>query len=126
MARATTLFVIFFVAMNLFAGIFLTTGVADMLGLQDQIQPDQDVSDAVDDKRDETNIDTGAGTGGTLFSMYNSVLGGFIGLFEKISPALSLLYHAGVPRWITGTFLGGMMGIVATIDGLSYMRGYSL
>lgn len=126
MPRATTLFIIFFVAMNLFAGMFLATGTADMLGLQDSIQPNEQVGETIDNKQNDNSIDTGAGTGSTLFGMYNSVLSGFIGLFEKISPALSLLYHAGVPRWITGTFIGGMFGVVATIDGLSFLRGFDL
>jgi len=125
MPRATTLFIIFFVAMNLFAGIFISTGTAAMLGIDDRVQQQAGVSDEIADNR-QGNIDTGAGTGSTLFSMYNAVLGGFIGLFEKISPALALLGYAGVPRWITGTFLGGMFGIVATIDGLSFVRGFDL
>jgi len=126
MPRATTILIIFFVAMNIFAGIFLSTGVAAMLGMSGQISQNPDVADAVDDKRNDANLDTGAGSGDTLFSMYNSVLGGFIGLFEDVLPALALLNYAGVPSWITGTLMGGMFGIVATIDGLSFIRGYSL
>jgi len=128
MPRATTIFIVFFVAMNLFAGVFLSTGIAASLDMDDRIQPSGEVSDTVNDNRatDGGEIDTGAGTGSTLFGMYNAVLGGFIGLFEDVLPALKMLTYAGVPRWITGTLLGGMFGIVATIDGLSYVRGFDL
>ena len=128
MPRATTIFIVFFVAMNLFAGVFLSTGIAASLDMDDRIQTSDRVTDAVDERRsaDGGEIDTGAGTGSTLFGMYNAVLGGFIGLFENILPALKLLAYAGVPSWITGTLIGGMFGIVATIDGLSYVRGYDL
>jgi len=125
MPRATTLFIIFFVSMNLFAGIIIDTGTANTLGLNDRVHENEEVKQTVEDKQ-EDGIDTGAGTGSTLFSLYNSVLGGFIGLAENILPALALLNHAGVPGWITGTFLGGMFGIVATIDGLAFVRGYDL
>jgi len=128
MPRATTIFIVFFVAMNLFAGVFLSTGIAASLGMDDRIQQSDQVSDTVDDRRaeDGAEIDTGAGTGATLFGMYNAVLGGFIGLFEGVLPALKLLAYAGVPSWITGTLIGGMFGIVASIDGLSYVRGFDL
>jgi len=128
MPRATTVFIVFFVAMNLFAGVFLSTGIAASLGMDDRIQTSDQVSQEVDDRRaeDGAEIDTGAGTGTTLFGLYNSVLGGFIGLFENVLPALKLLAYAGVPTWITGTLFGGMLGIVATIDGLSFVRGYDL
>lgn len=125
MARPTTLFIIFFVAMNLFAGIFISTGTAAMLGLDDRVHENQQVGDTIDDRK-QGSVDTGAGTGSTLFSMYNAVLGGFVGLAQKILPALALLDHAGVPPWVTGTFFSGMFGIVLAIDGLAFVRGYDL
>lgn len=126
MARITTILIIFFVAMNLFAGIFLTTGTAAMLGVDDRVTQDQDVDKTVDDRAKDGSIDTGAGTGSTLFGLYNSVLSGFIGLFEAVAPALKLLTYAGVPRWVTGTFFASLFGIAATIDGMSFVRGYDL
>lgn len=125
MARPTTIFIIFFVAMNLFAAIFLSTGTAAMLGIDDRVHVNEEVNQTVQDKK-TGDVDTGAGTGSTLFSMYNSVLGGFIGLAEKVLPALALLDHAGIPSWATGTFFTGMFGIVLTIDGLAYVRGFDL
>jgi hypothetical protein len=125
MVRITTLFIIFFVSMNIFAGVMIDTGTAATLGIDDSVQQNEDVNQAIENQKDG-GIDTGAGTGSTLFSMYNAVLTGFVGLAEKVLPALALLNHAGVPGWITGTFFGGMFGIVLTIDGLSYVRGYDL
>lgn len=120
MARPSTVIVIFFVTMNVFAGVIIGLGVDSTMGLDGSIHQQKDVAN-----QEDFDIDTGTGTGSTLFGMYNVVLKQFTGLLESVFPAIQLLGNAGMPaELITGATT--LLGTIAFIDGLAYVRGFSL
>ena len=120
MPRPATVIAIFFVTMNIFAGIFLGLHIDDTIGLDGKIQQQGDIAD-----KGEFDIQTGTGTGSTLFGMYNVVLKQFTGFLENIFPAIYLFRVAGMPADVLAGATS-LLGTIAFIDGLAYIRGYSL
>lgn len=137
MSRPVTLLVVFFVSMNLLASVFMSTGVAAMLGLdasvsqpcpddptQEQIQNIPDCS--VQDQTSNSGIETGTGQGQTLFGLRNILGGQVAGLFNTVFPGLKMLDRGGVPSYLIGGFLGPLFSVLLTIALLSYARGWDL
>jgi hypothetical protein len=121
-SKPVTLLMVFFVAFNLFAGAMLTTGVADMLGLDATVGGD----DAVDSRTSNTNVETGTSSGDTLFGLRNVVGGQIADLFGVIFPGLSMLERAGMPSWITGGILGPLFSLWIPIGLLAIVRGWNV
>lgn len=123
MARPVTTLTIFFVALNLFAGMMLSSGAAADLGISPDVGGDEAVDEAVQNQQDVT---TGTTTGSTLFGMYN-VLSNQIGsLFSILFPGLLMLERAGVPNYITQGFFGPLFSVMIGITVMSFLRGWGL
>lgn len=129
MARPVTLLVVFFLALNLFAGVLISTGAADTLGIDAEVGGDEQREDVVNDTATDANgeggLPTGSPTSGTLFGLYN-VVGGFLaGIFNYIFPGLRMLGRAGVPDSII-SMLGSLFSVLMAIDVAAFVRGYQI
>jgi len=82
MARPVTTLVIFFIAFNLFAGMLMTTGVAGAIGIDAAVGED----DAIDQQTSNDGLETGTGSGSTLFGMYNVLFTQLSGFFRHDLP----------------------------------------
>jgi len=122
MARPVTTLVIFFIAFNLFAGMLMTTGVAGAIGIDAAVGED----DAIDQQTSNDGLETGTGSGSTLFGMYNVLFTQLSGFFGTIFPGLRMLERAGVPMFITSGFLGPLFSVMIFVGGMSFMRGWDL
>lgn len=124
MARAITLVIVFFLSMNLFSGMLVSTGAAQDIGLGSQLEVggDEDVEQL---NQSSSEISSGAPTGQTLFGMYN-VLAGFLSTVRVVAfGGPSMLYNAGVPGSITGP-IEILIGFVYAVGIVSFLRGWSL
>lgn len=123
MARPVTALVVFFLAMNLFAGMLGATGTDAMLGIDSDVGAGQ----ATDDLQQQTNnVESGTSTGSTLFGMYNVLAGQISGFFHYIFPGLDMLHRAGTPGWITAGFLAPLFSVAIFVDVVSFFRGWGL
>lgn len=121
MGRLITAVVIFFLAMNLFAQMFISTGVAATVGLDANVGG----GDIRENAENLEEVSSGTESGNTLFGLYNVLsiqLGDF---FSSIYPGLNMLGRAGVPYFIIN-FLGTMFSALIGIAGISFLRGYDL
>jgi hypothetical protein len=113
--------VVFFLAMNLFSGMLISTGAAQDIGLGGQVEVGGD-GDAEAAQQSAEEISTGSPTGSTLFGMYN-VLAKTLGQLRTIvlgGPAM--LSNAGVPSFITTT-MEAVMLVVYGIGIVKFLRG---
>lgn len=123
MARPITTLAIFFIALNLWAGVMMSTGFADTLGIDANVGEDEAVDEAV---QDSENVSSGTSTGSTLFGMYQTVAGQVGGLLSTIFPGLRMLERAGTPKAITQGFLGPLFTVMIGIMIMSFFRGWDL
>jgi len=121
MPRALTTAVIFFVALNAFAGAMLSTGAADVLGLDATVGED----DEFDRYNDQQDVEGGTGQGDTLADLRNSAASQLANIFGAIFPGLRMLRRAGVPQFIIN-ILGSVFSSMFVIATLSFIRGYDL
>jgi len=117
-----TTLVVFFVAFNLFAGVMVSTGVADMLGMDASVGEDS----AVDGVADGQDLDTGSATDGTLFGSNNVIGAQLTNIFGVVFPGLRMLERAGTPNFITGAILGPLFSLFTVFSVASFVRGYSV
>lgn len=119
--RIIEVMVVFFLALNLFSGVVVSTGVAADIGLGGQVNVGGDgAADQAQDSAEE--ISTGAPTGSTLFGMYN-VLAKTLGQLRTIAfggPAM--LANAGMPAFIT-TPMSVLIAVVYGIGIIKFLRG---
>lgn len=125
MPRPSTVAVIFVVAMNLFALSFGVMGVYDEIGMDDRIQPSDEVDQQAPQYGDD-GLETGSGVGGTLFGMYNVLSQGVQGIFATIFPAVDMLVRAGFPGALAYGVISPLFTFVVVFDVLSYIRGWGL
>lgn len=124
MAKALSLMIVFFLSLNAFAGMMVTSGVGADIGLSGQLQTggDQAAQQAQDESQE---ISTGAPTGSTLFGLYN-VLGGTLGdLAVIVFGGPAMLNNLGVPNPITG-LLATIISVVYAIGLMQFLRGFSI
>ena len=123
MARPVTTLVVFFLAFNLFAGVLAGMGVADALGMDTTVGEDEEV-----DKLDEqaSDVQTGTGSGETLFGMYNVLASGLESIYGFVFPGLRMLERFGVPTELTQQFLAPLFSLMIAIAIAAYVRGYDL
>ncbi len=119
--RILELLVVFFLALNLFSGMLVATGVASDIGLGGQLEVggDQDANTA---EQSAQNISTGAPTGSTLFGMYNVLADTLSQLRVIVLGGPAMLYNAGVPGFIT-TPMEVMMAVVYGVGIIMFLRG---
>lgn len=133
--RALTFLAIFFVALNAWALMLQSTGVAATFGIGgvNQQCPDnptdaqlQTVPDcSIENDAQRESFEAGSSTGSTLFGMYNVVTKQVMGVLYVVLPGLNILARAGMPGFLIG-FCTDIFGVLLTITGLSYLRGYDL
>lgn len=121
-SKPVTLLMVFFVAFNLFAGVMISTGVADMLGLDATVGAD----DAVDERTGNTDVETGTSSGDTLFGLRNVIGGQVADFFGVIFPGLSMLERAGMPSYLTGGLLGPLFSLFVPIGLIAIIRGWNV
>lgn len=113
--------VVFFLSMNLFSGMLISTGAAADIGLGQSPEVGGD-DEAETSEGAVEEIVTGVPTGETLFGMYN-VLARTVGQLRTIvlgGPAM--LNAAGVPGFITLP-MESMMAVVYGIGIIKLLRG---
>lgn len=119
--RIIEVMVVFFLSLNLFSGMLISTGVAHDIGLGGQVEVGGDErADQAQSSAEE--ISTGAPTGQTLFGMYN-VLAETLSQIRTIAlggPAM--LSNAGVPGYITGP-IEAVMLVTYGIGLIKFLRG---
>lgn len=128
MSRPVTTLVVFFLAFQLLAALFVGTGVAAML----ELETGAGQTDACKAWENEcgtqsgSEVPTGSTSGGTLFGMY-TVMGDFLSnIYGFVFPGLAMLNNAGVPGYITYGFLGNMFTLLIVIDVAAFVRGYNI
>jgi len=110
-------------ALNLFAGLLMSTGVAAGLGLSTAVGGDDAAQNTVDNASNQ--IETGAPTGSTLFGFYNVLTTGFSAIAGVVTAAPTMMANAGVPTEITG-LIQNVIALVYAIDIISFARGWGL
>lgn len=113
--------VVFFLSLNLFSGMLISTGIAEDIGIgqQAEVGGDNNVESA---QSSAEEVSTGAPTGQTLFGMYN-VLANTLGEIRTIvlgGPAM--LSNAGVPTFITSA-MEVVMVLVYAVGIIRFLRG---
>lgn len=132
MARPLTLLVVFFISMNLLAGVVNATGIGSAIGLGTQVGS-QDINENVP----SDSVSTGAPTGQTLFGMYNVLAGQLSKFFGAVFPGLAMLRSTIMPNWLVGNpqagsafakvgILAPLMSVLIFIDLVSFLRGWGL
>lgn len=120
MARPVTTLLVFFICFNLFAGMLMSTGTADAIGLGDTNVGGGDAEEEVD-----TDVPTNDGIGDTLFGLWNALSNFLGGWAEYLTPGIQMLENAGLPSEITGMFRV-LFGVLIAIDVISFLRGWGL
>jgi len=124
MARPVTLLALFFLSMNLFAGLLMTSGVAGMVGAETVVGGDEQVSEAVNQSGD---IDSGAPTGSTLFGMYQVLADGVRTLAAPVRAGPQMLKRLPLfPDILADAFLQPLIVMVYAVGIISFMRGWGL
>lgn len=136
MGRPLTKLVLFFLAMNLFAGAMVGMGVDQTIGLDTRLgescpttEPTQEQIDrypSCELVSDASDTETGTGQGSTLFGMYNTLSRGVNSLYEYVFPALTILERAGLLPDEIETMLEVIFSFMIGIAVLSYTRGWDL
>lgn len=124
MSRPVTTLVIFFIGMNVFAGVLMSTGVAAAMGIEANVGGDQKVDETVANAG--SGVETGSPTGSTLFGMYNVLTDQLGSMFDVIYPGIQMLENAGMPGYITNQILEPLASVIILIDVLSFLRGWGL
>lgn len=123
MARPITLLAVFFLSLSLFSGFLMTTGVAEMVGIETSVGGGDEIDEAVNQSED---IRSGSPTGSTLFGMYNVLADGLSTLALPITAGPTMLERAGLPSQFTNMILQPIIAIVYALGIISFLRGWSL
>lgn len=123
MSRPITLLAVFFLTLNLFSGIVMSSGVGAMIGIETTAAGDDKVDAAVENA---SEIRSGAPTGSTLFGMYNALADGLNTLALPVTAGPDMLKRAGVPGVITDGLLTPIIAIIYALGIISFMRGWGL
>lgn len=124
MARPVTLAVVFFLALNVFAGVLMSTGAAATLGISAEVGGDQATQKL--NQNTQGGLPTGSPSDGTLFGLYNVVGGVLSSIYDFVFPGLNMLNRVGVPAWLTDRILGDIFSLLITIDVAAFIRGYEI
>lgn len=123
MARPITILMFSFLFLNLWAGVLMSTGVAQTIGVDTAVGGD----DALDTTRDRADdVESGAPTGSTLFGMYNVLAGGVAALTTITTAGPTMLQQAGVVPPVLGTMLKTIFSVVIAVGIISFLRGWDL
>lgn len=140
MGKIVTTLVVFFIAMNAFGGIMVNQGIAADLGLDATVSqecPYDNILETTEKQRapypdcqaeysTAKDLETGTGTGSTLFGMYNTLADGLSGVYENLFGGLVLLERAGMPGFLTKGLLAPVFSVLVLFQVASFVRGYNL
>jgi len=118
MSRVSIYILLFLVSFNAGAVMLSTTGVDDMVGIGADI--DSNETNQIESASESPQV--GGGTGGDISY---GVLGNALASILAIQPAMDMLLQAGVPLFLVA-FANAIIGIIITIDVLSFVRGFDL
>lgn len=123
MARPITLLMIFFLVLNLWAGVLMQTGVAQTIGVETNVGGDAALENTTNEADD---VSSGAPTGQTLFGMYNVLATGMSALTSITTAGPTMLEQARVlPPVLTG-MLKTIFAVVIAVGLISFLRGWDL
>lgn len=114
---------VFFLTMNLFSGIVMSTGVGAMIGVETTVGGEEQVNKSVQSAQE---VRSGAPTGSTLFGMYNVLADGLNSLALPVTAGPDMLNRAGVPSVVTDKLLTPIIAIIYALGIISFMRGWGL
>lgn len=116
--RISIWIVIFLLSFNSGAALLDATGAADYLGITTEIGD----SEAIEEAKDTQSVQTGTGTGSTLFGTYNRMASGLNTFFNAIMPGAEMMKNAGVDSDLVN-FGFGILSIIPVIDLIRFIRG---
>lgn len=123
MAKLLPALAIFALALNLWAGVMMSSGAAATMGIDTAVGGD----DAVEQSQEQAEgFRSGAPTGSTLFGMYNVLSGVLSTLAMPVTALPTMLRRAGTPTVITNALLRPILITVYALGTVSFLRGYSL
>jgi hypothetical protein len=114
---------VFFLTMNLFSGVVMSSGVGAMIGVETTVGGDEKVNKSV---QNAGEVRSGAPTGSTLFGMYNVLADGLNTLALPVTAGPDMLKRAGVPGLVTDAMLKPIIAIIYALGIISFMRGWGL
>lgn len=117
------LLAVFFLALNLWAGLLMSTGVAGTLNLQSPVGGGDQVNKTL---AETGEVSSGAPTGSTLFGMYNVLVDIISGIASVVTAGPTMLNQAGVPSVITSQLLKPLIGLVYALGLVSALLRYRL
>jgi hypothetical protein len=116
--EALVTLVVFSLALDLAAGLYIATGIDEDLGLSfTATDTPQEIGSDVGSEQE-----TGSAGGDTLFGMYNQVAQTFGKVMGALNPALTILDNVGVPS----VFINFLNPLVLVLKGLGaawFLRG---
>lgn len=124
MARPITLLAVFFLTLSLFSQMLISTGVAATIGLDTQVGGDGAADEVT--KTAESQVESGAATGDTLFGLYNVLATQVSDILGIFNPGLRMLENAGVPGPIINGLLMPIVSLVKFVGIVSFLRGWDL
>ena len=124
MARPITTLAIFFLSLSLFSGLLVSTGVAETIGLDGQVQESQAADDVEGNVTQATQ--TSSPGGETLFGLYNILANQLAKVLGIFNPGLVLLGNIGVPDFLINGFLIPIVSLIKFIGIVSFLRGWDL
>lgn len=119
--RLSVWIVVFLLSFNGGAVMLTETGAAEYMGIGVDVGDTSELDDATDD----SEFDTGTGTGQTLFGTYNQLSGFLNGIFNAIMPGAEMLKNAFPdPTFaLMVNFIFSVLAIIPTIDLAKFIRG---
>lgn len=120
--RVSVWIVMFLLFFNAGAGMLISTGVADEIGINPQTGNDDRLEAA---NESASNINPGSGSGGTLFGLYNALAQTLETIFNAILPGAAMLKTAGFPAFFVD-FLFTAAFVIVGLDTIAFFRGYEL
>jgi hypothetical protein len=113
---------IFFLLMNLTAGVMMSSGVGETIGIETDVGGDEKVEQSVNQAGGFS-----AGQGGpvvnTLFAMYYALTNALGTITVPVTAGPQMLARAGVPGVIAYGMLQPVIIVIYAVGLLSFMRG---
>jgi hypothetical protein len=122
MARIMTLLAIFFLLINVWSGVLVSSGIAADMGMSPPTAGDEQVDTAESSAKD---ISTGTESKDTLFGLYQQVTNAIGSVFSTLTAGAAILGQIGVPD----VFTRAIEIFIFVIYGLGlaqFVRGFDL
>lgn len=116
--RLSIWIVLFLISFNAGAVFLDATDVDDYLGINTELGDTSEIETA----QNTTDVQTGTGTGSTLFGTYNRLTTALNTFFNTIMPGAEMMKNAGVPPDIVN-FVFSVLVVIPVIDLIRFLRG---